>query len=102
MGAAHDAATRAMRQAGRSRWSAQEARIYWDTFNDLWPKDNDLRSNPPNNLHMSDRVYAIQYRHVEDGQDYEHRFGPGVRMDAEPSGGIRLTHTKGRPLSEEF
>ena len=29
---------------------------------------------------LSRRVYNVQYKHVTDGQDYEHPFGPGVDL----------------------
>jgi hypothetical protein len=45
----------------------------------IWP-------NPPGSIRisfdgrLSTRVYLVQYKHSEDGQDYEHAFAPGIAM----------------------
>lgn len=56
--------------------------------------------NPPEE--MSGEVAAVEYRHADDGRDYRHDFGPGVTMDAEPDGSIRLTDARGRGLHRDF
>lgn len=56
--------------------------------------------NPPEV--MGDEVYAVTYRHEEDGQDYVHEFGPDVELEALPDGSVLLTHRDGRPLWDEF
>lgn len=55
--------------------------------------------NPPEE--MSGDVHSIEYRHNQDGQDYRHDFGPGVVMDAEADGTVRLTHAGGRGLHRD-
>lgn len=51
---------------------------------------------------LSHRVYAVQYRHAEDGKDYEHKFGRGVCMELLSDGSVRLYHSQGKPLFGEF
>ena len=43
---------------------------------------------------MGTKVYAIEYRHAEDGQDYRHDFGTAVRMVALDNGDILLRRAK--------
>ncbi len=56
--------------------------------------------NPPDE--MSGDVHAIEYQHSKDGQNYRHDFKPGVFMDAEPDGTVRLTQARGRGLTRNF
>lgn len=42
---------------------------------------------------MSNRVYVVEYQHNEDGKNYKHEFGGGVRMYALSNGDILLTHS---------
>lgn len=50
---------------------------------------------------LSGEVQAIEYRHKDDGINYRHNFGPGVAMDAEDDGTVRLTHAGGRGLHRD-
>lgn len=56
--------------------------------------------NPPSD--WSRRVYAIQYKHVKDGKDYEHEFEPGVCLRANKDGTVTIYRNDGRPVWEEF
>ena len=58
-------------------------------------------ANPPGDV-MSERVYSLAYRHQDDGRDYKHDFGPGVRMIAMRDGSIRLVHRDRKTLHEDF
>ena len=51
---------------------------------------------------LSKRVYAVQYRHVEDGQDYEHTFKTGVCMELLSDGSVRIYSRSGKPLWGDF
>ncbi len=51
---------------------------------------------------LSKRVYAVQYRHVEDGKSYQHKFGAGVCMELLSDGSVRLYHRDGKPLFGDF
>lgn len=52
---------------------------------------------------MSREVYEIAYKHVGDGKDYKHDFGPGVQMISEADGVIRLQHQNpAKKLWEDF
>ena len=59
-----------------------------------------FKSNPPGR--MSDRVWMIGYKHIEDGEDYVHEFGPDVSMEAEKGGSVSIFHRNGRPVWREF
>ena len=50
-----------------------------------------FRRNPPEDQ-LSARAWSLAYRHAEDGQDYIHDFGPGVLVDLEDDGSVRLSH----------
>lgn len=69
-------------------WKSNPELVVWDT-------------NPPAEP-MGRRVWAVWYRHEEDGSDYVHEFGPGVRMYPEDDGTVRFRHRWGRPLWREF
>lgn len=43
---------------------------------------------------MGTKVYAIEYRHAEDGKDYRHDFDTAVRMIALENGDILLKRAK--------
>ncbi len=58
--------------------------------------------NPPRASDWSDRVYAIQYKHKQDGDDYEHEFERGVCLRANTDGSVTLYRRDGRPVWEEF
>lgn len=58
--------------------------------------------NPPHSSDWSDRVYAIQYKHKQDGDDYEHEFQRGVCLRANTDGSVTLYRRDGRPVWEEF
>lgn len=58
-----------------------------------------LFENPPGRFGR--QVYAVEYRHDDDGLDYRHDFGPRVRMDAEEDGSVRIYHSR-RPVWAEF
>lgn len=51
---------------------------------------------------LSRRVYAIQYRHVEDGKNYTHDFKTGVCMELLADGSVRIYHMGGKPLFGDF
>lgn len=56
--------------------------------------------NPPGTF--GEEVYDVRYRHLEDGLNYIHEFGPGVELEALPDGSVRLYHARGLPLWEDF
>jgi hypothetical protein len=56
------------------------------------PKDGEL---------MSRRVYAVEYRHAGDGEDYRHDCAAGVSMYA-LGNAIVLQRPDRKPLSREF
>ena len=56
--------------------------------------------NPPEDL-LSTRAWSLAYRHLEDGLDYQHDFGPGVRVETLPNGDVLLWHPEHR-LWREF
>lgn len=49
---------------------------------------------------IGERVYQVRYRHAEDGKDYYHDFGSGVKLFALDNGDVLITSDK--PLWEEF
>ncbi len=54
---------------------------------------------------VSERVYELRYRHIENGKDYRHQFAAGVELDVIDRDGVRdllLTHQEGKPLGAEF
>lgn len=58
-----------------------------------------FKANPPGT--MSERTWFLAYRHAEDGEDYIHDFGPGVRMEAQEDGSVLLSHPI-RPIWRDF
>ncbi|MGE0347380.1 MAG: hypothetical protein AB7N73_14990 [Gemmatimonadales bacterium] len=58
-------------------------------------------SNPPGGK-IGEEVLAVWYEHAEDGRPYVHEFGPDVELYAEPDGGVRLEHRRGRELWADF
>lgn len=63
--------------------------------------------NPPSKSRrvvalLSGRVYELAYRHLDDGQDYKHTFGPHVCMQLLDDGSVRLYHEHGQPLFGDF
>lgn len=62
-----------------------------------------IYGNPPKGAElMSRRVYAIEYQHAGDRQDYRHDCARGVSMFAQGDGTIILQRPDRRPLSQEF
>lgn len=47
---------------------------------------------------LSREVHAVSYTHADDGRDYRHEFGAGVRATLHPDGAVTLRHRDGRPL----
>lgn len=60
--------------------------------------------NPPKRgkNDWSKRVYSIQYKHLQDGKDYEHDFEPGTCLRANADGSVTIYRSDGRPVWEEF
>lgn len=58
-------------------------------------------NNPPGEP-IGRRVYAVLYRHAEDGGRYIHEFRPGVELSGEADGSVRLASRTGRPLWRDF
>lgn len=79
-------------------------------FRDTWgrrlkPNPNlAVFANPAKGELMGTRVYAVEYQHAEDGDNYRHDFdGDDVSMVALPNGDIRLKRSKAHgPVWEEF
>lgn len=42
------------------------------------------------------RVHQLRYNHAEDGRNYYHDFGPGVRMEGREDGSVLLYHPRKR------
>lgn len=64
-----------------------------------------FRSNPPTDDPedvFGEDVYAIYYRHAQDGLDYVHDFDDGVVMESNPDGSITLWRPDGKRLWEDF
>jgi len=62
-----------------------------------------IYANPPRGGElMSRRVYAVEYKHADDGEDYRHDCSRGVAMFAVPGGGILLQRPDRKPLSKDF
>lgn len=59
-----------------------------------------FETNPPPEL-IGERVYAVWYRHEEDGEDYVHHFRPGVSMVGNPDGSVSFRHGR-RALWRDF
>lgn len=53
-------------------------------------------------IQQSKRVYEVAYKHIEDGEDYKHKFAPGVCMELLADGSVRLYREDGRPLYRDF
>lgn len=51
---------------------------------------------------LSRRVFAIQYKHVQDGKDYQHDFASGVCMELLNDGSIRVYSMTGKRLWKVF
>lgn len=51
---------------------------------------------------LSNAAVSIKYRHAKDGQYYVHQFGPGVRIELERSGNVKLTQAQRRKLWRLF
>lgn len=51
---------------------------------------------------VSGNVHQIRYTHVQDGKNYEHKFGANVCAELLDDGSVRLFHAKGKPLMREF
>ena len=62
--------------------------------------------NPPKGKKLgvlSHRVYALEYRHIGDGQDYRHDFAAGVDLVVTSGGDvIHLYRPDGKPLARDF
>lgn len=62
-----------------------------------------FKSNPPANAQtIGDRVYALFYRHAEDGDEYVHEFDEGVDLQAMDDGTVCLEQRDGLPLWDDF
>lgn len=64
-----------------------------------------FNSNPPDVAEagtFGDRVYALFYRHTDDGEDYVHEFDDGVELHARGDGTVCLEQENGRPLWADF
>jgi len=60
-------------------------------------------ANPPKGgALMSKRVYAVEYKHADDGGDYRHDCQAGVSMWALGDGAILLRRPDGKSLSRDF
>jgi hypothetical protein len=44
----------------------------------------------------------IRYRHVEDGEDYQHDFAPGVFLEAQRGGSGVIYRPDGKPVWKDF
>lgn len=51
---------------------------------------------------LSRRVYAVEYKHIQDGDDYRHDFGSGVCMELLSDGSIRIYSMTGKRLWKNF
>lgn len=75
----------------------------------LYAPGKRARSNPPLDVWnanppevLGEEVYAVTYRHDEDGRDYIHEFGPDVELEALPDGSVLLSHRHGLRLWDDF
>lgn len=59
-----------------------------------------LHENPP--ARIGKRVWRVEYQHEDDGLHYRHDFGPGVLLEGEPDGSVRLRHRRRRRLWRDF
>jgi len=78
--------------------------VAWAAFRAFGP----LRRNPPLTVFnrnppevLSRRVWALSYRHEEDGEDYEHEFGPNVELETLEDGSLLVSHPS-RPIWRDF
>lgn len=51
---------------------------------------------------QSERVFEIAYKHVQDGDDYIHKFGRGVCLQLLPDGSLRIYSATGKRLWKSF
>lgn len=51
---------------------------------------------------LSDRAFALEYRHAADGKAYRHDFKTGVRIECMPDGSVRLYRMDRKPIFGEF
>lgn len=67
------------------------------------PARRAARRNPPG-VKMSDAVEMVRYRHVQSRAHapYQHKFGGGVEMWAQPDGTVLLRSKYGFRLHDEF
>lgn len=56
----------------------------------------------PGGTHLSERAYALEYQHAEDGKNYRHDFGAGVCVVLLKDGSVLLRHKNGKPLWGDF
>lgn len=56
--------------------------------------------NPPEAF--GEEVYAVWYRHADDGNPYVHEFGRDVEMTALEDGSVLFEHRRGLPLWRDF
>lgn len=51
---------------------------------------------------LSKRAYDLSYKHLEDGEDYQHDFAPGVSIFLASDKSVHLYRPDGKPLWEDF
>lgn len=57
-------------------------------------------TNPPGVI--GEEVYDVRYRHIDDGEDYVHDFGPGVELEGLDGGDVILYQRDGLPIWDDF
>lgn len=85
-----------------ARWALIGLGLFlaWNAFREFQPNPPlVMLGNPPGDFGR--HVYAVEYRHTDDGEPYRHDFGPGVRLRAEPDGSVRIYHPS-RPVWADF
>jgi hypothetical protein len=69
------------------------------------PKVTVFHANPRRSSRavlQSQRVFEIAYKHVQDGDDYIHKFGRGVCLELLPDGSLRVYSATGKRLWKSF
>lgn len=76
----------------------------------LFQLSRGVHENPPEpdvKLHkcFSERVYGIQYKHDDDGRDYQHPFKPGVQLwkaTIDGQDAVVMVGKRGQQITGEF